>query len=367
MFINAGMVSGLLPVVGRAAAAGQLRRHLGGDAAGGLRYSDGAVLASEAHGLVAVRLPCTCTAIARCCCCARWCSSRPRDADTTAPPATHFDLDRAEIRDFIDEVAARNGFNRAHGARPAAPRRAADQDHRAHEQPAEQVLAWWEYRAHFVTEKRIADGVAVLDRAPRAARASRRRARRAARIPGRHPRRARPTTAASPARYRVLDALMTLAFDYPTRSKLFRSELEQFLLLAHEEHIDPLITTGSYAGAMGAPQFMPSSYRRFAIDADSDRHRDLWNDWDDIFASMANYLREHGWEPATPGPGGGASRPGRKLPDRSAESRAQRDARRVALPRGAERVAGADSAAVVLVTPSSATVLPIGSASRISM
>jgi membrane-bound lytic murein transglycosylase B len=56
---------------------------------------------------------------------------------------------------------------------------------------------------------------------------------------------------------------------------------------------------GSYAGAMGAPQFMPSSYRRFAVDADGDRRRDLWNDWPDIFASIANFLREHGWEPAT--------------------------------------------------------------------
>jgi membrane-bound lytic murein transglycosylase B len=100
--------------------------------------------------------------------------------------------------------------------------------------------------------------------------------------------------------YRVLDALMTLSFDYPPRSDYFRGELEQFLLLYSEEHIDPLKVTGSYAGAMGVPQFMPSSYRLFAVDADADGKRDLWDDWDDILASIANYFVEHGWEAGGP-------------------------------------------------------------------
>jgi membrane-bound lytic murein transglycosylase B len=100
--------------------------------------------------------------------------------------------------------------------------------------------------------------------------------------------------------YRVLDALMTLAFDYPPRSDYFRGELEQFLLLYPEEHLDPLKVTGSYAGAMGVPQFMPSSYRMFAVDGNADKERDLWNDWDDILASIANYFVEHGWEAGGP-------------------------------------------------------------------
>ena len=100
--------------------------------------------------------------------------------------------------------------------------------------------------------------------------------------------------------YRVLDALMTLAFDYPPRSDYFRGELEQFLLLYSEEHLDPLKVTGSYAGAMGVPQFMPSSYRLFAVDGNDDKKRDLWNDWDDILASIANYFVEHGWESGGP-------------------------------------------------------------------
>jgi membrane-bound lytic murein transglycosylase B len=101
-------------------------------------------------------------------------------------------------------------------------------------------------------------------------------------------------------RFRVIDALATLAFDYPARSAYFRKELEEFLLLSHEEKMDPLKTLGSYAGAMGNAQFMPSSYRRYAVDAQEDRKRDLWQDWGDVFASIANYFREYGWETGAP-------------------------------------------------------------------
>ena len=111
----------------------------------------------------------------------------------------------------------------------------------------------------------------------------------------------------------MLDSLATLAFDYPPRAAFFRSELEQFLLLARENKLDPLTLMGSYAGAMGAPQFMPSSYRRYAVDANADTQRDLWDDWDDIFASVANYLqRERLARPAArcwPRPRSSRSRP----------------------------------------------------------
>jgi membrane-bound lytic murein transglycosylase B len=101
-------------------------------------------------------------------------------------------------------------------------------------------------------------------------------------------------------RYRVLDALATLAFDYPPRSEFFRKELEEFVLLTREESLKPLDALGSYAGAMGGSQFMPSSYRKFAVDADGDGKRDLWTNWDDVIASTANYFREHGWETGGP-------------------------------------------------------------------
>lgn len=96
--------------------------------------------------------------------------------------------------------------------------------------------------------------------------------------------------------YRVLDALATLAFDYPPRSAFFLGELEQYLLLTQEEGIDPLAIKGSYAGAMGKPQFMPSSYRNFAVDFDGDQKRDLWNNTEDAIGSVARYLHDHGWQ-----------------------------------------------------------------------
>jgi membrane-bound lytic murein transglycosylase B len=224
----------------------------------------------------------------------------PADAGTAPQPAAlHFDLNRADIRDFIREVATRNGLKpRVVRAllRHAVPQIKVIE---RTEQPAERVLAWWEYRAHFVTEKRIAAGVDFwLEHRELLERIAAERG-----VP--------PEYIVSilgcetfyghmTGHDRVIDALMTLAFGQPLPSKLAKSELEQFILLTREERIDPLTVTGSYAGAMGAPQFMPSSYRRFAIDADGDQHRDLWNDWADIFASIANFLREHGWEPATP-------------------------------------------------------------------
>jgi membrane-bound lytic murein transglycosylase B len=101
-------------------------------------------------------------------------------------------------------------------------------------------------------------------------------------------------------RYRVLDSLATLAFGYPPRAAFFRSELEQFLLLSREESVDPRGAIGSYAGAMGQPQFISSSYRRFAIDGDGDGKRDLWNSNADVIASVANYFKIHGWQAGEP-------------------------------------------------------------------
>lgn len=101
-------------------------------------------------------------------------------------------------------------------------------------------------------------------------------------------------------RHLVLDALATLAFDYPPRATFFRSELEQFLLLTREEGLDPLAVTGSYAGAMGTPQFIPSSYRRYAVDFDGDERRDLLGNMADAIGSVANYLHAHRWRPGQP-------------------------------------------------------------------
>jgi membrane-bound lytic murein transglycosylase B len=95
---------------------------------------------------------------------------------------------------------------------------------------------------------------------------------------------------------KVLEALTTLAFDYPRRAEFFRGELEEFLLLARETGIDVAETRGSFAGAMGIPQFLPSSYRKYAVDFDGDGKPDLWGDPTDSIGSVANYYRAFGWQ-----------------------------------------------------------------------
>ncbi|MCK5720617.1 MAG: lytic murein transglycosylase B [Thiomargarita sp.] len=96
--------------------------------------------------------------------------------------------------------------------------------------------------------------------------------------------------------FRVIDALNTLAFHYPKRANFFRSELEHYLLLTSEEKLDPLLQKGSYAGAMGIGQFMPSSFRRYAIDFDGDGKRNIWTNNKDAIGSVANYFKEFGWQ-----------------------------------------------------------------------
>ena len=163
--------------------------------------------------------------------------------------------------------------------------------------PAERVTPWHEYRERFMTDKRITQGTefwsanarqltAIEDEGIAAAVAG---------IIGVETSYGRIT-----GRYRVIDALYTLAFDFPARAAFFRSELQQFVLLTKEEAIDPKAALGSYAGAMGIPQFIASSYRNFAVDGDGDGRRNLWSNWADVVSSVANYLRIHGWRSGEP-------------------------------------------------------------------
>lgn len=100
--------------------------------------------------------------------------------------------------------------------------------------------------------------------------------------------------------YPVLDALTTLGFDYPPRATFFRKELEHFLLMSREEQVDPRTLKGSYAGAMGMPQFISSSFRSYAVDFDGDGRRDLWGSTADAIGSVANYFSRHGWRNGDP-------------------------------------------------------------------
>jgi membrane-bound lytic murein transglycosylase B len=227
---------------------------------------------------------------------------------TTAAPATttertlaghaRFDLQRPEIVAFVAHMST-VGFTPEETNAVLATAEPQPKIIDAMNRPAEKSLAWWEYRARFLTPERI-DAGARLWREHRElfdAIAMERHVEPQyvlgilgvetyfGRLQG---------------RYRVLDALATLSFDYPARGEYFRRELEQFLLLTRNGELDPQATLGSYAGAMGAAQFMPSSFQHFAVDQDGTGRRDLWGDWADIFGSVANYLQQHGWEYGQP-------------------------------------------------------------------
>jgi membrane-bound lytic murein transglycosylase B len=215
-----------------------------------------------------------------------------------AMPAAALDTGRDDVAAFIREMVERNGFESPELAHVLAGAESQPSIIAAMTRPAEKTLAWHEYRARFITERRIARGVEM-------ARVENEALGQAANlgvpaevllaITG-----VETFYGENTGKHRVIDALATLAFDYPPRSPFFRGELEQYLLMSREEKLDPLAPLGSYAGAMGIPQFMPTSFRSFAVDGDGDGHRDLWGSWGDVFASVANYLQRHGWHAGEP-------------------------------------------------------------------
>ncbi|MFT4591423.1 MAG: membrane-bound lytic murein transglycosylase B [Gammaproteobacteria bacterium] len=160
--------------------------------------------------------------------------------------------------------------------------------------PAEKVKPWYEYRDIFITDQRINEGVDFWNlREETLQQASERTGvpmRMIAGIVGVETYYGRIT-----GNYRVVDALSTLAFDYPPRAAFFRNELKEYFLLTREEQLSIEDTEGSYAGAMGPPQFIPSSYRAYAVDGDGDGRRDLLTNWDDILNSVGNYFKAHRW------------------------------------------------------------------------
>jgi membrane-bound lytic murein transglycosylase B len=212
-------------------------------------------------------------------------------------PAGALDVSRPEVRAFIDAMCRDHGFERAplKALLSQAETKQAILD--AISRPAERVVPWFEYRERFMTEKRILQGTDFWSAHG-----------------GKLGQISDPSVAATvvgilgvetsfgrnTGRYRVIDALSTLAFDYPPRADFFRGELQEFLLLSREEAVDPATVLGSYAGAMGAPQFISSSYRKWAVDGDGNGHRDLWGSWDDVIDSVANYLVVHGWRNGEP-------------------------------------------------------------------
>lgn len=220
-------------------------------------------------------------------------------AVAATPSSKALDRSRPEVRAFIDETAAQFDLDKKVIGDVLAQAETKQAILDAISRPAERVIPWHEYRERFLTERRIQQGAdfwsanaASLDVVGDPGIAAT-----IAGILGVETSYGRIT-----GRYRVIDALATLAFDYPPRAPFFRGELQQFLVLAREESVDPFGALGSYAGAMGIPQFIPTSYRKFAIDGNGDGKRDLWSSWEDVISSVANYLRVHGWhknEPVT--------------------------------------------------------------------
>ncbi len=204
------------------------------------------------------------------------------------------DTGQPEIRSFIDEMVADHDFDRDELVAALTGAELKQNIIDAISTPAEKKLSWAEYRKIFMTPERIDAGAAFW-------RDNREMLSEIAEqhgvaeeiligIIGVETYYGRITGS-----YRVLDALATLAFHYPPRAAFFRKELMQYFLLAREENMAPEDATGSYAGAMGRPQFMPSSYRAYAIDSTGDGKRDIWNNWTDVAGSVANYFNAHGW------------------------------------------------------------------------
>lgn len=207
--------------------------------------------------------------------------------------------DSGAASDFVDNMVEKEGFEGA-----ALRSLLGSAEHRQSvidriSEPAEKVLEWGEYRKIFLTDEREAQGRAFMKRH----RSALERAESEFGVPpemvtaiigietfyGRHA-----------GNDRVLDALATLAFDYPPRGDFFREELRHYLLLTREQGLDPATPKGSYAGAMGYGQFIASSYRHYAVDFDDDGTVNLFDSPVDAIGSVANYFSEHGWRRAGP-------------------------------------------------------------------
>ena len=204
-------------------------------------------------------------------------------------------LQHPDAKVFADRMVSEHGFERSEveALLMAATKKQSIID--AMTRPAEKVKPWKDYRNIFIQEKRIDQGVKFwLENREALQRASKEYG-------------VAPEVIVAiigvetfygriKGSFRVIDALSTLSFDYPKRSAFFTKQLEHFLLLAREQGQAPLSLTGSYAGAMGYGQFIPSSYRSFAVDFDGDGFADIWNNKTDAIGSVANYFAKHGWK-----------------------------------------------------------------------
>ena len=217
-------------------------------------------------------------------------------AAASASAADNYAAGNPLVDEFIQEMAAEHGFipESLHKVFAEANKKQNILD--AISRPAERVKTWKEYRPIFITQQRIDRGLQFWQKNQEAL----------ARAEAEYGVPAEYIVAiigvetmygGNTGGHRVIDALSTLSFDYPPRAPFFRGQLKEFLLLTREEQINPLVPTGSYAGAMGLPQFMPGSFRAYAVDFDHDGHIDIWTNPTDAIGSVANYFIKHKWQP----------------------------------------------------------------------
>jgi membrane-bound lytic murein transglycosylase B len=220
-------------------------------------------------------------------------------SSTTLQADEHSFLQRPEVQEYIRAVSSEHGLDQHRVAGLFADIKPRPGVLEAISRPAERVLNWRDYRPIFMTRKRMLAGQQFM----REHRDVLQRAEQQYGVPA-------SVIAAvigveswfgrAKGKVPALESLATLAFDYPPRASFFRHELTEFLQLTDEEGWDALAVRGSYAAAMGMPQFIASSYRRYAVDFNDDGERDLFSSMDDVIGSVANYFAEHGWRRGQP-------------------------------------------------------------------
>ena len=212
-----------------------------------------------------------------------------------AAGAVNYTAEHPAVRPFVEEMQAEHGFSPAYVEGLLADAERKESILKAISTPAERVRPWHEYRAIFMTDERVVRGVTFAEKyADALSRAEEEygvEAEVIVAIIG-----VETYYGGNKGSHRVIDALTTLGFDYPPRAEFFRRQLKSFMVVAREQQMNPLELTGSYAGAMGYPQFIPTSYQAFAVDFDDDGKADIWNNPVDAIGSVANYFKEHGWQ-----------------------------------------------------------------------
>ncbi len=211
-------------------------------------------------------------------------------------PFIYLDYSKSfETLTFIDEMVSKHKFEKSSLLEIFKSAKKREKIIKSMNRPAEKKFSWVQYKSRLISSARINNGVIFLEKfLPEFKKAEKKFGvpkEIIAAIIG-----IESSYGSITGRERVIDSLSTLAFDYPRRSKFFTKQLEHFLLLTREEKLDPLIMKGSYAGAMGYGQFIPSSYRSYAIDFDGDGLRNIVTNPIDAIGSVANYLSKHGWE-----------------------------------------------------------------------